>query len=75
MTYLDTYNIDTGAFRSRRKFDKDGYAYKDMDTADNLHPDDHIHEIYKGNRSKNPRKPNKAEKREFQKAKKKRRFL
>lgn len=74
-SYLDTYNAYTGRFRSRRKFGYDGWAYKDMDTADEKHPKDHIHDIVLGNRSKKPREPNKTEKEEFRKAKKKRRFL
>ena len=73
-TYIDTYNADTGTFRSRRKFGFDGWAYKDMDTADEHKNYDHIHDIHKGQRSKD-RKPNKSEIQEFKKAKKKRRFL
>ncbi len=73
-SYLDTYNTETGKFRSRRKFGSDGWAYKDMDVADEKHPRDHIHDIYRGNRSKNPRDPSKLEKEELKKAKKKRRF-
>ena len=73
-TYLDTYNAETGNFRSRRKFGHDGWAYKDMDTADEKHPRDHIHDIHKGNRF-DARNPNKSEKQEFKKAKKKRRFM
>lgn len=74
-TYLDTYSTENGKFRSRRKFGSDGWAYKDMDTADEKHPRDHIHDIHHGDRSKKPRDPNKTEKKEFEKAKKKRRFL
>ena len=74
-TYVDTYNVDTGNFRSRRKYGEDGWAYKDMDTADEKHPRDHVHEIFRGNRSKNPRDPNKSEKNELKKAKRKRRFF
>ncbi len=74
-SYIDTYNVETGRFRSRRKFGSDGWAYKDMDTADEKHPRDHVHDIDHGYRSKNPRDPNKTEKKEFEKAKKKRRFL
>ena len=37
-SYLDTYHTDTGKFRSRRKFGFDGWAYKDLDTADNHKP-------------------------------------
>ena len=73
-TYIDTYNAQTGYFRSRRKFGKDGWAYKDMDTADEKHPHDHVHDIHDGKRF-DGRNPSKSEKKEFQKAKKKRRFL
>lgn len=73
-TYIDTYSTQTGRFRSRRKFGKDGWAYKDMDTADEVHKYDHIHDIFKCNRLK-ARKPNKKEKKEFKKAKRKRSFL
>lgn len=74
LTYIDTYNIKTGNFRSRRKYGKDGWAYKDMDVTDRHRPYDHVHDIYKGSRS-NARDPNKIEKKELKKAKKKRRFL
>ena len=74
-SYIDSYNAKSGKFRSRRKFGADGWAYKDMDTADEVHIGDHIHDIYRGSRSKKPREPNKHEKKEFKKAKKKRRFL
>ena len=73
-TYIDTYNADTGSFRSRRKFGSDGWAYKDLDTPDNHKPYDHVHDIQKGNRAPD-RKPNKQERKELEKAKKKRRFL
>lgn len=72
-TYIDTYNVQTGRFRSRRKFGKNGWAYKDMDTADKAHKYDHIHDIYYGYRL-TARKPNKRENNELQQAKKKRRF-
>lgn len=72
-TYLDTYNAETGKFRSRRKFGKDGWAYKDMDTSDEKHPQDHVHDIFHGKRFKG-RNPTKPEQKEFKKAKKKRRF-
>ncbi len=74
-TYLDTYNAKTGHFRARRKFGADGWAYKDMDVADDKHPFDHVHDIKSGTRSKIRRQPNKEERAEFKKAKKKRRFL
>ena len=73
-SYIDTYNAKSGRFRSRRKFGSDGWAYKDMDTADEKHPRDHIHDIHKGNRF-DARNPTKSENKEFKKAKKKRRFL
>jgi hypothetical protein len=46
-----------------------------MDVADEKHPCDHIHDIQYGKRSKIRRDPNKQEKAEFEKAKKKRRFI
>ncbi len=73
-SYLDTYHAETGKFRSRRKFGSDGWAYKDMDTADKHKPYDHVHDIHRGKRL-DDRKPNKIEKKEFKKAKRKRRFL
>lgn len=74
LTHIDTYNAETGKFRSRRKFGSDGWAYKDLDTADNHKPYDHVHDIYRGKRFAD-RKPNRVEKKELEKAKKKRRFL
>lgn len=74
-SYVDTYNAETGAFRSRRKFGDDGWVYKDMDTADAHRPYDHIHDWKGRQRAKVPRKPNKQERAEFGKAKNKRRFL
>ena len=74
-TYVDTYNTQTGKFRARRKYGKDGWAYKDMDTADNHRPYDHIHDMENCKRSSTPREPDKREKKELRKAKKKRRFL
>lgn len=74
-SFIDTYNAETGKFRSRRKFGHDGWVYKDMDTADSHRPYDHIHDWDKKRRAKEPRKPNKQEKSELKKAKRKRRFL
>lgn len=73
-SYVDTYNAENGKFRSRRKFGSDGWAYKDMDTADKKHPQDHVHDIHQGMRF-DARLPSKFEKQEFKKAKKKRRFF
>ena len=74
-TYLDTYHSETGQFRSRRKYGSDGYAYKDMDTADMHRPYDHVHDFVDRKRASVPRNPTKAERREFTKAKRKRRFF
>ena len=59
----------------RRKYGKDGYAEKDYDVS-NYHKEyDHIHDISPLT-GRNPvdRKPSKKEKREIDKAKKKRRI-
>ncbi|MBQ3589960.1 MAG: hypothetical protein II980_05880, partial [Clostridia bacterium] len=72
---LDTYNSTTGAFRSRRKFGVTGFAVKDMDVSDEKHPIDHVHDFKNGKRIKIPRKPTKKERKEFRKAKRKRRIL
>ena len=45
-----------------------------MDAADEKHPHDHVHDIHDGKRF-DGRNPSKSEKKEFQKAKKKRKFL
>ena len=74
-TNLDTYNSTTGAFRSRRKFGVTGFAVKDMDVSDEKHPIDHVHDFKNGKRIKIPRKPTKKERKEFRKAKRKRRIL
>lgn len=74
-SYIDTYSIATGNFRSRRKFGSNGWVYKDMDVADQHRPYDHVHDIKMRVRSKIPRLPNFIEKKELDKAKKKRRFL
>lgn len=73
-TNLDTYNSKTGLFRSRRKFDSKGFAYKDMDVADEHKNYDHVHDFIETHRE-NDRNPTKKEKREFKKAKRKRRFF
>lgn len=71
---IDTYHIETGRFRARRKYGSDGWAYKDLDAADEKHPRDHVHDIHNGKRF-DARDPSKSETQEFKKAKKKRRFL
>lgn len=74
-TNLDTYHSVTGMFRSRRKFGSTGFATKDMDVSDEKHPYDHVHDFENGKRSKIRRKPTKKERKEFKKAKRKRRFF
>ena len=72
-TFIDTYNTQTGSFRSRRKYGADGYMIKDLDVSDNHRPYDHVHDYNADRRS--VRNPTKKEKYEFYKAKKKRRFF
>ena len=74
-SFLDTYSVKSGRFVSRRKFGADGLAYKDLDVADNHRPYDHVHKIHGTKRSINPDHPNKQERLEFKKAKKKRSFF
>ena len=74
-TNLDTREKKSGKLIQRRKYDKKGNAYKDLDVADKNHKKyDHVHDIKNKIRSKNSRKPTKKEQRELNKAKKKRRF-
>ena len=72
-SFIDTYHAQTGKFRARRKYGADGWAYKDMDAADERHRNDHVHDIINGKRFPS-RTPNKREQAEINKAKKKRRF-
>ena len=70
---VDKRNKKTGALVQRRKYNKDGDAYKDMD-APHVNVDfPHIHEIENGLRKKHHKLMNKKEKREFIKAQNKRR--
>lgn len=74
-TNLDFYEINTGKFRGRRKFDKNGNAEKDLDIKHKGHKNgDHVHR-YVGQIRCSPEELNKKEKREIKKAKKKRRLL
>lgn len=41
---MDKYDKRNGKFVSRRKFDKDGKAYVDLDAADKKHKNDHAHD-------------------------------
>ena len=71
---LDTYYKETGKLHRRRKFGTDGRAVKDYDAADYHHSHDHAHDFngtVRGNKSRNLTK---QERREFEKAKRKRRF-
>ncbi len=76
-TNLDTYKKSDGKIYSRRKFDKSGIAFVDLDIAHNSHnKSDHAHDIdikLKIPRLKE-RELTKKEKKELNKAKKKRRF-
>lgn len=72
-TNIDFYHKDTGLLARRRKLNKDGNAYVDLDEADIYHPRDHAHDIHNKQRTKD-RNMTKKEEREFNKARKKRRF-
>lgn len=74
-TNIDTYNALNGKFCSRRKFGNDGFPIKDMDVSDDKHATDHIHDYYGEKRSKFSRLPSKKERKELNKAKRKRRFI
>ncbi len=71
---LDTYFKMDGTFKSRRKYDKNGKAVKDLDIKHKPNECDHVHDIENSNRSKIHRNPTKSEQREINKAKKKRRL-
>lgn len=73
-TNLDFYDKQTGKFVSRRKFDKNGNAEKDLDKQHSTHGNkDHGHD-YSGKNRGCERPLNPKEKREINKASKKRRF-
>ncbi len=73
-TNMDIYRKRDGRFHRRRKFGKDGYATKDLDSAEGEpNQGDHVHDINKGKRSTKHREPTKKEQREINKAKRKRR--
>lgn len=74
-TNLDTYDKRNGRLKSRRKYGKDGNAFVDFDTADRHKKYDHAHDIDVNKtpiRSKEDRKLTRKEKRELNKAKRKR---
>ena len=70
---LDTYIKKTGRFYRRRKYGRNGRAYVDLDTPHDHNTKDHAHNI-EGNQRLPDRPLTKRERREMQKAKKKRRF-
>lgn len=74
---LDTYNKYSGKFVSRRKYNQEGKAYVDIDVAHKSDGYDHAHDIDVTKvppRSKEHRPLSKKERREINKAKRKRRF-
>jgi hypothetical protein len=77
-TNLDTYDKRSGRFKSRRKYGNDGNARVDLDKAhSNKYPFDHAHDINTNNdlpRSEYHRPLTRQERREINKASKKRRF-
>lgn len=77
-TNLDTYDKRNGRFRSRRKFGQNGDAYVDLDTGHKRGANyDHAHDIdvcKEEPRSNIHRDLTRKERRELNKAKRKRRF-
>ena len=77
-TNLDTYDKRNGRFKSRRKYGNDGNAYVDLDTAHGCKSNvgyDHAHDIdvnKEPKRSKEHRNLTRKERREINKAKRKR---
>ena len=73
-TNLDFYDKKTGKFVGRRKFGRDGTANKDLDKKHDSHGNkDHAHDYVEKKRGKE-RPLTAKEKREVDKATKKRRF-
>lgn len=73
-TNIDTYRKADGRLKQRRKIGTNGKAYVDLDVADCHKPYDHAHDIHDGVRTHSDRSLSLQEKREIDKAKKKRRF-
>ena len=74
-TNLDTYRKSDGMFYRRRKFGKNGFAVKDYDMPDEHKNSVHVHLITpQTGRDPVSKDPNKKERREINKAKKKRRL-
>lgn len=75
-TFVDTYDKKTGIFKSRRKYNGQGNAYRDLDVGHEHRPFDHVHDFStREDIHKNFRLPDKREKTELKKAKRKRRFM
>ena len=75
-SFIDSYVKKNGKFASRRKFDSTGRAIVDLDAGHNHRPFDHVHDLITVfDFHKDYRLPTKRERKEFKKAKKKRRFM
>ncbi len=73
---IDTYSKRNGAFVSRRKIDEKGKAYVDLDVGDLHRPYDHAHDLVSlSGFHKNHRFLTKRERKEINKAKRKRRIM
>ncbi len=70
---IDIYDKTSGCFESRRKFDSQGYAKKDLDMPHTSHNTAHRHD-FDGKKRGVARNLTKKEKREIYKAQRKRRF-
>ena len=70
---IDFYNKKDGSFHRRRKIGSSGIAIKDLDNKDGHKDRFHVHD-YIGYDRQEQREPSKQEAREFNKAKRKRRF-
>lgn len=76
-TNLDTYDKRNGSFKSRRKYGNNGNAYVDLNVKHKPNENDHAHDIDINKnkpRSDEHRKLTRKERRELNKAKRKRRF-
>lgn len=73
-TNLDTYSKKDGRLKKRRKFGQDGNALKDYDSPHGHKPYNHAHDFGLNGRDSQGRDLSFSEEREFEKAKRKRRF-
>ena len=74
-SFIDTRYKENGKLKQRRKFDKEGKAYLDLEDKHAHKPYRHVHEINNSKRSTKDRPLTKKEKNEFDKANKKRRGI